>query len=86
MATLISAYDGGVCYGRCDAKCYDAIGVSADECDCVCGGANHGVGLGQALANTIALAPDWLKRERQHRRSRRLKFEMPLISQPDLFQ
>lgn len=85
MATLISAYDAGVCYGRCDAKCYEAVGVSALECDCVCGGANHGVGLTQAIANTSALAGDWLKCERQQRRSRKLQFDMPLVTQKGLF-
>lgn len=85
MATLVSAYDGGVCYGRCDAKCYEASGVGAEECDCVCGGTNHGVGFGQALANTIASAPQWMKRERQTRRSRKLEFDMPLIDQKVLF-
>lgn len=35
--------------GRCDAKCHDA---TSPDCDCVCGGVNHGVGLHQAVANT----------------------------------
>lgn len=85
MSTLISAYDGGTCYGRCDAKCYDAVGVSSNECACVCGGSNHGVGLAQAIANTVVRAPDWIKRERKHRRSRKVQFSMPLIAQQGLF-
>ena len=28
--------------GRCDANCYNA---KEPECHCICGGANHGVGL-----------------------------------------
>lgn len=27
--------------GRCDARCYNA---KHPECDCICGGANHGKG------------------------------------------
>lgn len=34
---------------RCDARCYDAEG---GQCDCVCGGKNHGVGLKRAVDNT----------------------------------
>ena len=38
---------------RCDARCYHARG---GHCDCVCGGANHGVGLARAVENTRAMA------------------------------
>ena len=34
---------------RCDARCYGAKG---DECNCVCGGENHGIGLELAVKNT----------------------------------
>ncbi len=37
---------------RCDARCYNA---REPECDCVCGGRNHGVGLRRALANTAEM-------------------------------
>lgn len=33
---------------RCDAKCYDAKG---SECECICGGANHGAGYLGAIEN-----------------------------------
>jgi hypothetical protein len=33
---------------RCDARCYNAKG---DDCHCVCGGKNHGVGHDVALKN-----------------------------------
>lgn len=85
MATLISVYDNGVLVGRCDAHCHDAAGIGSAECDCICRGANHGVGLSQAIANTAAMAPAWMKRERKQRRSRKLQFEMPLITQQRLF-
>jgi hypothetical protein len=38
---------------RCDAKCYDAHGP---DCDCVCGGKNHGAGINKAMENTRAYA------------------------------
>ena len=34
--------------GRCDASCYNATGP---ECHCICGGANHGVGVKIALGD-----------------------------------
>ena len=33
---------------RCNEKCYDAKTV---DCDCICKGRNHGVGLKKAIAN-----------------------------------
>ena len=52
MTTLITVSTGdGV--RRCDSRCYNA---SHPECDCVCGGANHGKGLKRARANTAAIA------------------------------
>jgi len=48
MTTLITFWASGVQGGRCDAKCYDA---KTPRCDCICGGANHGVGRNQAIEN-----------------------------------
>ena len=57
--TLLAVYDSDSCVGRCDARCYEATG----PCDgCVCGGANHGAGREQALANTRLYASAWLDR------------------------
>ncbi len=61
MSTLIAVYNSDGCAGRCDAKCYDADG---EECDCICGGANHGTGQQQAIDNTRAWAETWLDRAR----------------------
>lgn len=58
MSTMIAAYNSSGCIGRCDAKCYDAEG---DDCNCICGGANHGKGKNQAAQNTGKLAEEWLK-------------------------
>ena len=57
MATLIAVYTSEGCVGRCDAKCYDA--QSAD-CDCICGGTNHGAGLELAIENTRERVEEWL--------------------------
>lgn len=58
MATLIAVYNSEGCVGRCDAKCYDA---QSAECDCICGGANHGTGLDKAVENTRDRVEDWLQ-------------------------
>ena len=61
MTTLIAVYNSEGCQGRCDAKCYEA---HEGECDCICGGRNHGVGQEQALDSTRELAESWLERAR----------------------
>jgi hypothetical protein len=57
MATLIAVYKQGKCIGRCDAKCYAG---KHPHCDCICGGANHGVGLKQASDNTQEMVESWI--------------------------
>jgi hypothetical protein len=49
MTTVIAVYKFSGCVGRCDANCHEA---KSPECTCICGGANHGQGLKQAMANT----------------------------------
>ncbi len=61
MTTLIAVYDSEGCQGLCDARCYDA---AEPECDCICGGRNHGAGKEQALGNTRELAGSWLEQAR----------------------
>jgi hypothetical protein len=53
MTMLIAVYNSDGCQGRCDARCYDA---AEEQCDCICGGRNHGAGQEQALDNTRELA------------------------------
>lgn len=48
MSTLIYVGNSSGCVGRCDAKCYDA---RTPDCDCICGGKNHGAGRQQAQQN-----------------------------------
>ncbi len=61
MTTLISYQSSGGDQGRCDAKCYDA---QEPDCDCICGGRNHGAGKQQAIENTRELAESWLDQAR----------------------
>jgi len=48
MTTLITVSNSEGVVGRCDAKCYDA---KSPQCDCICGGRNHGAGKDVALGN-----------------------------------
>ncbi len=57
MTTLIAVYTSEGCAGRCDARCYDA---EEPDCNCICGGRNHGAGLDRAIENTRELAQQWL--------------------------
>jgi hypothetical protein len=41
--TLIEVRSSEGVVGRCDARCYNAV---TPDCDCICGGRNHGKGLG----------------------------------------
>jgi hypothetical protein len=61
MVTLISYQSSGGDQGRCDAKCYKA---QEPDCDCICGGRNHGAGIEQALDNTRELAGSWIEHAR----------------------
>ena len=61
MTTLISYQSSGGDQGRCDAKCYDA---REPDCDCICGGRNHGAGREQAIDNTRELAGSWIDHAR----------------------
>ena len=49
MTTLIVVYNSDGCLGRCDARCHNA---KHPECNCICGGMNHGKGSEQAAINT----------------------------------
>jgi hypothetical protein len=53
MTTLIAVYNSEGCVGRCDARCYNATGLT---CTCICGGANHGAGYDRAVMNTVEMA------------------------------
>lgn len=82
MATLIAAYNSEGCIGRCDAKCHDA---TCDDCHCICGGANHGVGLKKAIVNTEAMAREWIEAY-QKLHDEKLEFEvLPKPVQLELF-
>ena len=72
MTTLISAYNSDGCIGRCDSKCHDATG---GDCNCICGGANHGVGAQKAIENATEQWETWIEQFRnQH--AEKLDFEV----------
>jgi len=59
MTTIYSVYNSNGCVGRCDAKCHEAEGP---ECECVCGGAFHGVGTKIAKEHRFDITIDDLKK------------------------
>lgn len=59
MGTLIASGSSGKLRRACNAKCYLAKGP---ECDCMCGGVNHGVGEMQARQNCRAMGVSWIAR------------------------
>lgn len=73
MATLIAAYNSEGCIGRCDAKCYNATGP---ECECICGGMNHGAGQQKAEQNTRELVESWME-DWQEKHPDTERFEIP---------
>jgi hypothetical protein len=58
MAALIEFRTANGVVGYCDNRCYDA---PPPPCVCICNGANHGVGLQQALQNVWSLAERWIE-------------------------
>jgi predicted RNase H-like HicB family nuclease len=58
MTTLIAVYTSDGCVGRCDARCY---GAKHPDCNCICGGKNHGAGLQQAMDNTREMVEGWIE-------------------------
>jgi hypothetical protein len=69
--------------GRCDARCYDA---KHPDCDCICGGVNHGAGLNRAVDNTRELAGAWI----EHAHASGMDFDRAelgtAVSAPTLFE
>jgi len=73
MVTLIAAYNSEGCIGRCDAKCYNA---TCPDCDCICGGRNHGAGRQKAEQNTRELIEEWIE-DYSHRHPDVERFVVP---------
>jgi hypothetical protein len=65
MPDLIVVYDSeGKRVGTCGSSCYDAMN---QECKCICGGENHGVGFRRAMAQTADIVEKVVKDEAQGR-------------------
>jgi len=73
MSTLIGSNSGGRSR-RCNARCYNA---KRPECDCLCLGANHGVGERQAQENTRKMGVAWIQQAKWPRSHRKRKFPVP---------
>ena len=52
---IFAVYNSDGCVGRCDARCHNAIGF---DCECICGGAFHGVGSKTACEDRGTLTDD----------------------------
>ena len=87
MTALIAVYNSEGCVGRCGARCYAA---AEPDCDCICGGRNHGAGKEQALDNTRELAESWLEQARAngqditHAEAAVTALHEPLFSLPEV--
>src|SRR5437764_863340 len=62
MSTLIASGSSGKSRRICNAKCYNAKGP---DCDCMCGGVNHGVGEMQARENCRSMGVMWIERAKR---------------------
>lgn len=76
MTTLIAVYGSEGCEGRCDARCYDA---REPQCDCICGGRNHGAGLARAMQNTRQMAEEWMQAYAAEHHLKQPRWEIPAL-------
>ena len=76
MATLIASYNSDGCTGGCDAKCYNA---THPECDCICGGINHGKGKETAIDNTRELAEKWADKWKETHKGEYVKVQSAIV-------
>ncbi len=74
MATLISVHNSEGWVGRCDARCYEA---KDQQCDCICGGSNHGAGLKRAQQNTRKMGSAWIERWKRTHPGKEFSFDLP---------
>jgi hypothetical protein len=79
--TLIAVYNSEGCVGRCDAKCYEA---SSPDCDCVCGGMNHGGGQQKAIDNTRQMCESWIEEYTEKHNLNSVTWDVP-VNQLALF-
>ncbi len=70
MSTLLSTGRSGKSRRVCNAQCYNAGGP---DCDCMCGGVNHGVGEMQARENCRSMGVAWAERAKRLPSFRRRK-------------
>lgn len=85
MTTLIAVYNSSGCVGCCDAKCYNA---QSDECDCICGGMNHGAGIDKSIENTREMVDGWVEDYAQEKGLKDYKavLNRKLVDQMSIFE
>lgn len=76
MQSLIFVRRDGKLVSKCDSRCYQA---KQPDCDCVCGGANHGKGLEQSIINTQQHWKEWVQRFRKRRKLTKLTVKVPAL-------
>jgi hypothetical protein len=81
MSTLIASSTSGGRSRRCTSRCYNA---RRPECECLCLGANHGVGERQAQENTRKMGVAWIQQANRTRCYRKRMFTLA-PEQGDLF-
>lgn len=59
MAAVVTLWVRGATIVACNERCYES---DDPECDCICGGENHGQGQTQAEVNAAISGPEWLGR------------------------
>lgn len=74
--TLILVCNSSGVIGKCDANCYEA---KSPGCECVCGGANHGAGLKQAMNNTREMINEWIEAYTEKHDLKKAKWEVPAL-------
>jgi hypothetical protein len=77
MTTVLAVHSRRRCIALCDARCHNALQPTQlkeprrSACECICGGANHGLGLNHAIHNIsarqVGLTPEALQAFAQRR-------------------
>jgi hypothetical protein len=77
MTTVLAVYNRYRFVALCDARCHNALQPTqlkecrVGACECICGGANHGLGLNHAVHNVsarrVGLTPEALQAFAQRR-------------------
>jgi len=76
MKSLIFIRHNKKLVSKCDSRCYLA---KQPDCNCVCGGMNHGKGLDQAIINTQSYYKRWVRKFKKQRKLTKLVVKVPAL-------